>query len=261
MKKKIKEIVIPSSRVLVNEDQVREMANSMERLGQLHPILVTDDGRLVSGRRRLAAAERLGWSEVEVDVAEYDDPLLVELAEIDENIVRSGLNALREAEALKRRQEIYALLNPESAKRATADIAAKTGKSQRAVQDAIQIVKGIDPDVIEAIKDTPIAESKADLRTISRQERAEQKRITEAVKTGKAKSVKAAVKPKPGSDRFLVFSTIASHVNAIQSALDEIEKSFSEYEVGDLVKEARGFCADAYSQVKAIRKLIPEEEV
>jgi hypothetical protein len=61
------------------------LAESLDRVGLLHPPVVTSEGELVCGLRRLEAAKRLRWAEIEVRVI---DPESLLLAERDENEVR-----------------------------------------------------------------------------------------------------------------------------------------------------------------------------
>src|SRR5450631_24034 len=44
------------------------LAASMAALGLLHPIVVTPDGLLICGERRLYAAKRLGWKQIPVTI-------------------------------------------------------------------------------------------------------------------------------------------------------------------------------------------------
>ena len=44
------------------------LAASMARIGLLHPIVVTPEGLLVCGERRLCAAKRLGWETIPVTI-------------------------------------------------------------------------------------------------------------------------------------------------------------------------------------------------
>jgi ParB family chromosome partitioning protein len=47
---------------------IAALAASMKVLGLLHPIVVTPDGLLVCGERRLRAARLLGWKTIPVTV-------------------------------------------------------------------------------------------------------------------------------------------------------------------------------------------------
>lgn len=63
------------------------LAKSIEKNGLLHLPVVTTDGKLVCGYRRLDAAWKLGWTEIDVRVIDPD--ILIE-AENDENEVRKA---------------------------------------------------------------------------------------------------------------------------------------------------------------------------
>jgi ParB family transcriptional regulator, chromosome partitioning protein len=47
---------------------VDALAASMRELGLLHPIVVTPDGLLLCGERRLCAARLLGWNKIPVTI-------------------------------------------------------------------------------------------------------------------------------------------------------------------------------------------------
>lgn len=64
---------------------IEGLAESMRHHGLLHPIVITSDGVLVAGQRRLEAARRLGWEGIDVTVVSVKDMLS---AERDENTVR-----------------------------------------------------------------------------------------------------------------------------------------------------------------------------
>ena len=44
------------------------LAESIREFGLLRPVLITRDGRLIAGRRRLEACKRLGWETIPVIV-------------------------------------------------------------------------------------------------------------------------------------------------------------------------------------------------
>jgi ParB family chromosome partitioning protein len=65
------------------------LSASLERVGLLHPPVLSAEGELICGFRRLEAARRLGWTEIDVRIVETD-PLV---AERDENEVREDFTA------------------------------------------------------------------------------------------------------------------------------------------------------------------------
>lgn len=67
---------------------IEELAESMARLGQLHNIGLLPDGTLVYGRRRLAAATHLGWTEIEARVQEGLTPEMAYEIELEEDVRR-----------------------------------------------------------------------------------------------------------------------------------------------------------------------------
>ena len=55
--------IVVGERIRVDLGDIEGLAESMrERL--LHPITITDDGKLLAGARRLAAALLLGWTTI-----------------------------------------------------------------------------------------------------------------------------------------------------------------------------------------------------
>lgn len=96
----------------VDRDTVKELKDSMARMGMLNAIVVREkkiwaqsawaDGyELIAGRHRLQAAQELGWSEVAATVVEIDD-VAAELAMISENLHRADLTALQRDEQVAR---------------------------------------------------------------------------------------------------------------------------------------------------------------
>lgn len=86
---------------------LRSLAQSIGEVGLLHPIVITPEGRLIAGQRRLEACRQLGWTEVPVTVV---DLLQAVRGEAHENFVRkdllpSEIVALKRAiEPLERRE-------------------------------------------------------------------------------------------------------------------------------------------------------------
>jgi N6-adenosine-specific RNA methylase IME4 len=86
---------------------LRSLADSIGEVGLLHPVVVTQEGRLIAGQRRLKACRSLGWTDIPVTVV---DLLQAARGEAHENFVRkdllpSEIVALKRAiEPLERRE-------------------------------------------------------------------------------------------------------------------------------------------------------------
>src|SRR5262245_9562375 len=82
------------------EASIDELANSLKSVGQINPIIVRRDGRLVAGRRRIEAARRLGWEDIRADIWEELDHLTQKIVEFDENDKRKQLTWQEKAAAV-----------------------------------------------------------------------------------------------------------------------------------------------------------------
>ena len=90
-------------------EALEELATSMKRHGLLHPVMVMKKGAgytLVSGERRLRAAESLGWTDIPAIIKNFTDQDLLEIALV-ENLKRSDLNPIEIATGLKRLSEEF----------------------------------------------------------------------------------------------------------------------------------------------------------
>ncbi|HON13307.1 MAG TPA: ParB N-terminal domain-containing protein [Treponema sp.] len=67
------------------------LSESLRRYGQMHPILINKKNVLISGRRRLEAAKRLGWRTINAQLIDAGDELAKLEFELEENIQRQGL--------------------------------------------------------------------------------------------------------------------------------------------------------------------------
>ena len=67
---------------------LRGLADSIGEVGLLHPVVVTPEGRLIAGQRRLEACRSLGWADVPVTVV---DLLQAARGEAHENLARKDL--------------------------------------------------------------------------------------------------------------------------------------------------------------------------
>ena len=102
---KISDIKVVGRKRELNEEKIRDLANSFKLLGQLQPIVINQDYTLLAGLHRLEAAKLLGWETIKAEVISGSQ-LEDELIEIDENLIRNDLTVLEQAELLQRRNEI-----------------------------------------------------------------------------------------------------------------------------------------------------------
>jgi phage N-6-adenine-methyltransferase len=229
----IADIEIPSNRLrALNVKKVKEIAESINFNGQLHPIAVCKSGEkltLMAGLHRLEACKLLGYDLIDCSIRTID-PMQAELIEIEENLVRQELTVLEESEHYQRRDELLdamglrakvgfngnqytkeekgtPLLGGDEVGSATVappktsqEIASDLGLSKRTFQERKQIAKNIDPDVKEDLRNTEIANSTTQLVEVARMEPETQKKFGKAVKAGEVSTVKEfkeKTKPKP----------------------------------------------------------------
>lgn len=110
---KISDIKINPGRREAAPKCVEKPARSIIAIGLLNPITIDQNNTLIAGLYRLEAAKLLGWTEIECTVSGAEG-LQVELAEIDENFVRSGLSYRELGNLLLRWKELYEALHPET---------------------------------------------------------------------------------------------------------------------------------------------------
>jgi len=184
---------------------ISELAESIKKLTLLNPITINKDMTLIAGYHRLLACKKLGRNQISAIIIDVDE-ITAELVEIDENIIRKDLTALERAEQLKRRKELYEQLNPECSadyiktqnlpkrnnfalaetKSFTEDAAQKTGKSQRSIQQDIQIASNISGEVKQEIKGTGLEDKKTALLKIAKAPVEKQSEVVEQLKLGEA---------------------------------------------------------------------------
>ena len=190
-------ITVKQGRRAVDDAKVRELAQSMSEIGLINPITVTRDRVLITGAHRLEAAKLLGWTDIKATVSELDG-FRVELAEIDENLMRNELHYLDEGAAYKRRDELLDEMGarPKAGDnqytvgrvvvtpplKTTEELAAEMGVSKSTYKQAKQMAKDILPEVQDAIKAADLP--KTDALKIARLGRDEQMKVAERLNEG-----------------------------------------------------------------------------
>ncbi len=179
MKIAINEIRINPGRREASLSGINELARSISEVGLLNPITVDPNHTLIAGLHRLEAVKCLGWTEIECTVCGLEG-LQSELAEIDENVVRTALSTIEYGELLERRKELYESLYPETkvglsqaagmnraigkhvsdkssptSKSFAQDTAEKLGISVRTVERTIQTMKGLTAETRDVFRNFP----------------------------------------------------------------------------------------------------------
>jgi hypothetical protein len=219
MKIKIAEIKVGDNRREIDEANVANLMKSIREVGLINSITVTRGNKLIAGAHRLEACKRLGWAEIECNVAELDG-LKAELAEIDENLIRHNLNHIDEGEQLLRKKEIYEMLYPETkatnqggafrgnqhTKEVTEPNSATTTRSfvddsaekmqmtPRAIRKKIQVARDLSPEVKTIVKQHGISE-KNSLKLARIKEPEKQKEAAEKLAAGIPLDKPEPVKP------------------------------------------------------------------
>lgn len=118
-------------------EELSELQASIKASGLLQPITVrpAPNGagfELIAGERRFRAASSLGWTEIPAVVRTIDDKTLLTLALI-ENLQRSDLNPLEEAEGYKRLVDEFALSH--------AQVGEVVGKDRSTVANLLRLLQ------------------------------------------------------------------------------------------------------------------------
>jgi ParB family chromosome partitioning protein len=118
------------------EDELADLEASLRVNGLIQPVTVrpapSGSGyELIAGERRFRAAQRLNWTEIQAIVREVGDKELLTLALV-ENLQRTDLNPIEEAEGYQQLMTSYSLTQQE-----TADI---VGKDRSTVANMLRLL-------------------------------------------------------------------------------------------------------------------------
>jgi ParB family chromosome partitioning protein len=129
-----------------DEARLEELAASIREHGVVEPILVRRQGqryRIVAGERRWRAAQRAGLREIPALVREATDVQAFELALV-ENLQRTDLNAIEEAEAYQALVDEHGLTQEA--------VAERVGKERSTVANALRLLR-LPEEVREAVSE------------------------------------------------------------------------------------------------------------
>ncbi len=115
MKVAIDSIVIEPGRFRGATGDMKGLADSLSRFGQLVPIIITwrmQEAILVAGFRRYTAAKLLGWTTLEAVVRDDISELLKKEIELEENLQREDMTWQEQVKAIAALDELKKKLDP-----------------------------------------------------------------------------------------------------------------------------------------------------
>ena len=118
-----------------NEEQLKELAESVKNYGILQPLLVQKKGdffEIIAGERRWRAAKLAGLKEVPVLIRDYTKQQTVEIALI-ENVQRADLNPIEEAKAYQMLVQEFGLKQEE--------VAERVSKNRATITNSMRLLK------------------------------------------------------------------------------------------------------------------------
>src|SRR5262245_43944 len=122
-------------------DDIEILADSIRRLGLIHPPVVTRDLTLVSGERRLTAVRMLGWSHIPVQYQDEVDDHVLRAIELEENVKRKNLPWQDECRAVR---EYHLLRQSETDGWKMEDTGVALGFSQQAASARIAVANELE---------------------------------------------------------------------------------------------------------------------
>jgi ParB family chromosome partitioning protein len=137
-----------------DDDQMRQLTDSVAQHGVLQPVLVTEIAggyQLIAGERRLRAAQLAGLSVIPAVVRSADEQSQLAMALV-ENLQRADLNAMDAAAAFRQLMTEFGLTQEE--------VALRVGRSRPAIANTLRLL-ALAPDLQAAVSEGRISEGHA----------------------------------------------------------------------------------------------------
>ncbi len=162
-------------RKIFNDESLNELANSIQEIGVIQPIIVQRKGdgyRIVAGERRWRAARIAGLSVIPAIVRDLTDRETMEQALI-ENIQREDLNPIEEATAMQNLLKIHKLTQDQLSKR--------LGKPRATIANTIRILN-LDESLQEFVSRGDLSEGHAKA-ILGLKEKEDQRKVADVIMT------------------------------------------------------------------------------
>ena len=145
--------------------QYKDLEDFVNTGGQLAPIVVAEDGRIIDGYNRWRTAQRLSLTHIECDVYAYEDQAEMEVHAIVLNSKRRHLNKVQIARAAARLADIILASDPDAEEEIPVKVE-KTAKAEPAEATDSGEQTGAD-DQTEEKKAAPVSRPDQAVRTVS----------------------------------------------------------------------------------------------
>ncbi len=181
-----------------DEQKIKELMNSIEEKGIIHPILVRlvgDKYEIIAGERRWRAVKGIGLKEIPAIVKDVSDRDMFEISLI-ENIQREELNPLEEANAYSQLIEEFGLTQEEISKR--------IGKDRSSIANTLRLQKlpdKIKDYIIEGVISAGHARTVLSLETPGKQDYLVRRIVKQHLTVRQAEDIVKKVKGKGLKDR------------------------------------------------------------
>lgn len=192
----IDSITIAPDRQRKDLGDLSDLKESIKRVGLINPPVITHEGILIAGERRLTAMQELGWSHIPVHYKEDLTEVERELIELDENIRRVELSWQERTLGILR---IYELAkkqpDPPSTEAIAESLSLAPGSLRRQLYMGRELRAGTNPRIMDAA-----SFSQADgilRRQRAREEAAEEENMGQVLGNGEVKSSPKAAIPQP----------------------------------------------------------------
>lgn len=120
---------------------IEELAESIHRIGLIHPLVINDDKVLIAGERRLTAIRTLGWTHVSVQFSRDLDPLYLHSLELEENVKRVDITWQERCDAILKYEELRNQQEPGGVTQA--QLAKELGFSNTDLSRNLQVAKAL----------------------------------------------------------------------------------------------------------------------
>jgi len=136
-----------------NLGDIEDLAKSIDNIGLLHPVVITPQGELIAGQRRLEACKLLGWERIPVNAVDLENIVQGEYDENMKRIAYTPSECFAIWEALESHQGKQQLPSDSDGSEPRQKVSKLTGKSTDTLSKIKQVVEAAqeEPELFEPV--------------------------------------------------------------------------------------------------------------